>query len=186
MSTSDTIQAALLCVQITVGVVQVVTTVFFIRSVRITASQERDAKEQIGLAREQMRLMSIQYRESLRPLIAVSRTDIGPNVYELDLRNDGLGPALNIHCDPSISLNGTVIGTKSSVKAYVSKPMNGNLPYREVFVLTYHSIDGHRYETSFCQQSTKFWVIDYRSIETEADAKLSESFREGYKARTGA
>ena len=58
MQTADKIQTALLCVQICVGVVQAVTTYFFIKSVGITRQQEKDVKDQIVLAQKQMELMA--------------------------------------------------------------------------------------------------------------------------------
>jgi hypothetical protein len=121
MQTADKIQAALLCVQICVGAVQAITTYFFIKIVGITRRQEKDANDQILLAQRQMELMTTQYNESLRPLIAVTLQQAGSNFYEIRLCNEGTGPALRVQCEPRMELRGTVIGSKSEVMAYLPK-----------------------------------------------------------------
>jgi hypothetical protein len=190
MQTADKIQIALLCVQIFVAAVQVITTLYFIRSVGITQQQEKDAKDQIvlaqkqtELAQKQMELMARQYTESLRPLIAVTHKTTGSNVCEIELRNEGLGPALSVKCDPEIALQGLVIGSKSAVIAYVPVPRSAGSPHRQLYTLTYKSIDGQDYSTCFSQQHEQFSVVDYRELRTDADRALLEGFRAGFFAR---
>jgi len=182
MQTADKIQAALLCVQIFVAIVQLVTTLFFIRSVGITQQQEKDAKNQILLAQRQMDLMAAQYRESLRPLIAVTHRDTGSNFIVIELRNEGLGPALKVECDPQISLQGIVIGSKSSVLAHVPIERMTAGPPGKLFALTYKSLDGQEYATCFYQKYEQFSVVDYRHIGSDVDRAVWEQFRGGFVA----
>jgi hypothetical protein len=184
MQTADKIQVALLCVQIIVAAVQVITTLYFIRSVGITQKQEKDAKDQILLAQRQMDLMARQYQESLRPLIEVTHKQNGSNLCEIELRNEGPGPALSIECDPRISLRGNVIGSKSAVSAYVALPTRGSSPslHRRFFTLTYKSLDGHDFSTCFFQQHEQFVVVDHRHLRSDYDRQLLQEFRADFIA----
>jgi hypothetical protein len=184
MQTADKIQIALLCVQIFVALVQVVTTYFFIRSVGITQKQEKDAKDQILLAQKQMDLMASQYRESLRPLIAVAYKVSGSGLHEIELRNEGSGPALDVKCDQAISLQGTVIGSRSAVLAYVPQQPSETSAI-DFFIVTYKSLDGQYYGTCFYQQSATFSVVDYRQLGITEDLGLLREFRSGFLARVG-
>jgi hypothetical protein len=190
MPTSDLIQIALLCVQSFVGIVQAVTTAFFIRSVGISRRQEEDMREQLSLAREQialgqkqMDLMANQYQESLRPLLAVTFKQSGSNLDEIEIRNEGLGPALYIECNPSIQSNGTVIGGKSAVSAFVRRLPPG-VATRLLFTLTYQSLDGLLYSTSFQQTNAFFKVVDYRQLNNAEAVERAKTFRDGFS--TGA
>jgi hypothetical protein len=173
MTPADLIQKHLLWVQIAIGIVQIVTTVFFIKSVHITARQEEDAKEQIRLAREQtaltreqMAVMGSQFRESLRPLLIVTRKHVAPNFVEIEIRNDGLGPALEITCEPLIQMKDTVIGSKGSITAAVPQwdRSYSDGPNIAAFTLTYKSVDGCAYATSFVRQSDSFSVARYWNL----------------------
>jgi hypothetical protein len=181
MQTADRIQVALLCVQIGVGIVQAITTFFFIKSVGITKQQEKDAKDQILLAQKQMDLMTSQYRESLRPLIAVTYKREGGNAYELEFRNEGLGPALSITCDPDVDIQGIVIGSKSAVAGFVSKM---RLPNNQLYTMEYKSLDGGLYSTSFYQDRSDFYVVDYRYLDSNEAIEQAKSYREGFVAAT--
>ncbi len=182
MTPADIIQEHLLWVQIAIGIVQIITTAVFIRSVRITGRQEQDAREQITLAREQMRIMSSQYRESLRPLVVVEPNDAGPNRYGLSLYNVGLGPALKITCDPEIRVNGTVIGADSMITADVDRPRDPNVRHVQVYTLQYQSVEGEFYMTSFLQENARFSVVDYRHIGSQGDAENARAYRSGLSA----
>jgi hypothetical protein len=177
MQTADMIQSALLFVQICVGTVQAITTYFFIKSVKITDRQEKDARNQIRIAQDQMDLAASQYRESLRPLIAVTCKRAGINVFELEFRNEGTGPALNVTCEPRLSLNGAVIGSKSGVDAFVSRHQS---PKRQLFSVMYKSLDGAAYWTLFQQDQSDFFVVDYRCVEGDEAFEKAKAYREGY------
>jgi hypothetical protein len=187
MQIADVIQIALLCVQIFVAAVQVITTLYFIRSVGITQQQEKDAKDQIllaqkqlELAQKQMELMASQSRESLRPLIAVKYKQAVPGAYEVEFSNEGLGPALSVNCEQELILQGTVIGSKSTAVGRV--PMPATAATNKLFTLTYKSLDGQCYATSFHQQNAVFSVVDYRHLGSTEDRGLLEEFRSGFRA----
>jgi hypothetical protein len=182
MQTADKIQIALLIVQIFVAGVQFVTTLFFIRSVRITQQQEKDAKSQILLAQQQINLMASQYRESLRPLIAVAGQQSNSNFYIIELRNEGLGPALDVTCDDrDVGLEGNVIGSKGTVTAHILKA-HPQMRLRTIFSVTYKSVDDQYYATTFYQQANITRVVDYRHLGSSADAGPLADFRSGFMA----
>jgi hypothetical protein len=147
--------------------------------VGITKQLEKDAKDQILLAQKQMDLMASQYQESLRPLIAIILHRVGTNVYELELRNEGLGPALSVKCEARITVNGAVIGNKSAIAAFVSKTHS---PGQQLFTVMYNSLDGELCWTLFCKDGSDFYVVDYRHLENDEAVKRARAYRDGFVA----
>jgi hypothetical protein len=144
--------------------------------------QEKDAKDQILLAQKQMEIMVNQYREALRPLIAVTAKQEGSSFYEIEVRNDGMGPALRVECDPKIGISATVIGSKSAAAAYISKT---NPATKQLFNVTYNSLDGQKYMTSFYQEQSELYVVDYRLLDSDQAIEEAKSYRRGFLAAKG-
>jgi hypothetical protein len=138
-----------------------------------------------------MELMASQYRESLRPLIAVKYLQTIPGGYEIEFSNEGLGPALSLNCEQELILQGTLIGSKSTAVGRVLKPDTAigpgfrrtPAPTSKLFTLTYKSLDGQYYATSFHQENAVFSVVDYRHLGSTEDLGLLEEFRSGFTAR---
>jgi hypothetical protein len=163
------------------------TTCFFIKNVRIVGQQEKDARNQIlvtqkqvDLAQTQIDLMANQYRESLRPLVAVSLKQEGSNSYVVEFRNEGLGPALNLSCTPDLRIDGTVIGSKSAVTGYAMKSRDKSAMVQQLFTASYDSLDGEAYCTSFIQQGSEFFVINYRHLKDNKSREMDRTFAKGF------
>jgi hypothetical protein len=139
----------------------IVVAVLLLKSLEATRVQARISGVQSRISSDQFSLGMRQYQDSVRPIIVVSVLQSLDNTFELNLRNDGNGPALGMNGGYTQRTN--ILGSNSSCQVTLLKDETNQ------FVFRYSSLDKRYFETVVNIYSDSNCLHQYRELPIDAE-----------------